>query len=177
MNNSDDRDLLLIAKRDSFALLTSDAELYRTAIARGIESFLVEGRTEPERLASLAERYELNLSIDTTISRCPMCGWQLRETSKGDVEKIVPPATFKVYQTFWVCTNPECAKVYWQGSHWKRIEQTLASAKKILDKKRHTEPGPSAKWTSEPRTGKDASPIGAPSRKPVSVVKSNHRPS
>lgn len=168
MNNSDDRDLLLIAKRDSLVLLTSDAELYRTAIARGTESFLVEGRTEPERLASLAERYGLSLSIDTTISRCPMCGWQLRATSKGDVEKVVPPATFKVYQTFWVCTNPECAKVYWQGSHWKRIEQTLASAEKILDKKRHTKPSAGTKRASEPGTGEDASAIGTAGREPVS---------
>ena len=168
MNDSDDRDLLLIAKRDSLVLLTSDAELYRTASARGIESFLVEGRTEPERLASLAERYGLSLSIDTTISRCPICGSQLRETSKSDVEKVVPPATFKVYQTFWVCTNPECAKVYWQGSHWNRIEQTLASAKKILDKKRHTKPVARTNRTSEPRTGEDASAISSASRESLS---------
>ena len=134
-NNSDDRELLTIAKRDSLVLLTSDAELYRTAIARNIESFLVEGRTEPERLASLAERFKLRLSIDTAISRCPVCGSLLRETAKENVQSAVPPATFKVYKTFWSCSNPKCAKVYWQGSHWKRIEQTLASANKILDRK------------------------------------------
>jgi len=136
-NNSDDRELLSIAKRDSLVLLTSDAELYRTAIARNIETCLVEGRTEPERLASLAERFNLKLSIDTAISRCPVCGWLLKETAKEEVQSAVPPATFKVYQSFWICSNPECAKVYWQGSHWKRIEQTLASANKILDRKAH----------------------------------------
>ena len=169
MNDCEDRELLTIAKRDSLILLTSDAELYRTAVARGIESFLVEGRTETERLASLAERYRLNLSIDTTISRCPVCGWQLREASKGDVESVVPPATFKVYQTFWVCTNPKCAKVYWQGSHWKRIEQTLASAKKILDKKKQTKPIARTRRAFEPRTRQSASAIGTASRDQVST--------
>ena len=168
MNDCEDHELLTIAKRDSLILLTSDAELFRTAVARGIESFLVEGRTETERLASLAERYELKLSIDTAISRCPVCGWQLREASKGDVESVVPPATFKVYQTFWVCTNPKCAKVYWQGSHWKRIEQTLASAKKILDRKEQTKPIARTRRALEPGTRQSASAIGTASREQVS---------
>ena len=135
LNNYGDRDLLSIAKRDSLTLLTSDQELYRTALGRGIESFLVEGRTEAERLAALAERYKLDLQIDTKISRCPVCGALLKETPNSQVKDLVPPATFKVYQTFWVCSNPECHKVYWQGSHWKKIEQTLQAARKIVDSK------------------------------------------
>jgi uncharacterized protein with PIN domain len=133
LNNYGDKDLLSIAKRDSLTLLTSDQELYRTAVGRGIETFLVEGRTEPERLAALAERYKLDLQIDTRISRCPVCGALLKEVPNDQVKDLVPPATFKVYQTFWVCGNPDCHKVYWQGSHWKKIEQTLQAARMILD--------------------------------------------
>ena len=140
LNNYVDKDLLSIAKRDSLILLTSDQELYRTAAGRGIECFLVEGRTEAERLAALADRYKLDLHIDTTISRCPVCGSPLKEIAKKEVEDSVPPATFKVYQTFWVCNNPACGKIYWQGSHWNKIEQTLENARKILDDKRKTKP-------------------------------------
>ncbi len=135
LNNYGDRDLLTIAKRESLTLLTSDQELYRTAVGRGADAFLVEGRTEAERLAALAERYKLDLRIDTRISRCPVCGALLKETPNSEVNGLVPPATFKVYQTFWVCSNPECHKVYWQGSHWKKIEQTLRAAKRIIDDK------------------------------------------
>lgn len=141
LNDSPDHDLLSIAKRDSLVLLTSDEELYRTAAMRGIETSLVQGRTEPERLAGLAERYDLRLEIDTAISRCPACGSPIREVPKEDVEGSVPPATFKVYQSFWLCTNPKCSKVYWQGSHWQKIEQTLESARKILDTKRNATAG------------------------------------
>jgi uncharacterized protein with PIN domain len=136
MNDSSDRDLLSNAKQDSLILLTSDEELYRTAAMKGIETMLVQGRTEPERLANLAKRYNLRLEIDMATSRCPMCGAILEQVSKEKVKSAVPPATFKVYQSFWACTNPECAKVYWQGSHWNKIEQTLRSARKILDAKR-----------------------------------------
>jgi uncharacterized protein with PIN domain len=160
MNDSPDRDLLTLAKQQSLTLLTSDEELYRNAIAKGIDSFLVEGRTEPERLAALAERYHLNLQIDTLTSRCPMCGSNIREVPRKDVEALVPPTTFKVYKSFWVCTNPKCAKVYWQGSHWKRIEQTLERAKKILDHKRTARPD-AVRRISQPRRRKNSSSASA----------------
>jgi uncharacterized protein with PIN domain len=138
LNDTEDHDLLALAKHDSLILLTSDEELYRTATSRSIESFLVQGKSESERLAEVAARYKLNLQIDTTNSRCPICGWAIIETPKDRVEGLVPPATFKVYQSFWVCTNPECAKVYWQGSHWKKIEQTLADARNMLDNEKNS---------------------------------------
>ena len=130
-----DSDLLATAKSESLILLTSDEELYRTATFRGIQAFLVRGKTEPERLAELAKRFKLRLKIDPNESRCPNCGSTIKQEKKEALESLVPAATFKVYKTFWVCTNPNCAKIYWQGSHWKKIEQTLQTAKEILDVK------------------------------------------
>ena len=141
-NDQSDKDLLAVAKQDSLILLTSDEELYRTASIRGLETFLIQGRTEPERLANLAKRYNLTLEINPKDSRCPTCGSPITEKPKHEVEGAVPPATFKVYSTFWVCTNPKCAKVYWQGSHWKKIEQTLETAKGILDANPNPSTGP-----------------------------------
>jgi len=162
LNDSPDHDLLALAKRESFILLTSDEELYRNAISKGIDSFLVQGRIEAERLAGLAERYHLNLNIDTATSKCPMCGSSIREVLKKDVEASVPPTTFKVYQSFWVCTNPNCAKVYWQGSHWKRIEQTLESAREIIDSKRSAQTRTAIGRTSQSGRGKGTSTVSAP---------------
>ena len=136
-----DNELLSTAKSNSLILLTADEELYRTATFRGIQSYLVRGKTEPERLAELAERFKLKLEIDTSKSRCPTCGYPIKETAKENLEKLVPAATFKVHNTFWVCTNLNCAKIYWQGSHWKKIEQTLEAAKKILDSKSNSASG------------------------------------
>lgn len=175
-NDLEDRDLLTLAKQDSLILLTSDAELYRTAVARGVESFLVEGHSEPERLASLGERYGLDLRIDTTISRCPVCGFPLREAAKKEVKQIVPPATFKVYNSFWVCTNPKCAKVYWQGSHWKKIEETLASARQIVDSRGKAKNGTDAKSTPEPGTRQSPSATSTRSHKRLSGKKPAHKP-
>ncbi len=153
LNDQTDRDLLSRAKRESLTLLTSDEELYRTAASRGIDCYLVKGRTEAHRLASLAERFKLNLYIDTSVSRCPVCGSPIREAAKNDVEGSVPPTTFKVYHSFWVCTNSDCAKVYWQGSHWKRIEQTLEAARKILESNESIRARPEGTIISKPGRG------------------------
>jgi uncharacterized protein with PIN domain len=135
--DSSDAELLQQAKQHSLVLLTSDAQLYRAAIARNIECFLVEGTDEPEKLANLAARFNLRLDIDTARSRCPVCGSHIKPVEKMDIASRVPPATFKIYQSFWSCTNAACAKVYWQGSHWKRIEGTLENARIILERRQH----------------------------------------
>jgi uncharacterized protein with PIN domain len=42
----------------------------------------------------------------------------------------VPEGTLRRYQEFWVCTG--CGKAYWRGSHWKKINETLARAQELL---------------------------------------------
>jgi uncharacterized protein with PIN domain len=131
LNDAQDRDLVANAVKENRILLTSDVALYRFATARGADAYLVKGRTEAERLASLASRFKLDLSVGTTDSRCPTCGSPLAVVSKEDVKGKIPATTFNVFGEFWKCTNPECGKVYWQGSHWDNINATLEKAKKI----------------------------------------------
>lgn len=127
-----DNQLVDCAVHSSSILLTADKELYRTAIARGADSYLIREKNEAERLAVLAHRYNLRLYIDPNLSKCPTCGWSIKKVAKSDIELSVPPTTFKIYQSFWRCSNPTCTKIYWHGSHWKRIEQTLELARKII---------------------------------------------
>jgi len=130
-----DADLMRQAREDSLVLLTCDVQLYRVAIARGVECFLIQGTNESERLANLAARFNIELKIDTERSRCPACGALIKCVNKEKIATRIPTATFKLYQSFWVCPNASCAKVYWQGSHWKRIEETLQNARIILENK------------------------------------------
>lgn len=131
-----DSNLLLAAKRESLILLTSDTQLYRTAISRGVECFLVHGENDSEKLAYLADRFDLRLELDPMTSRCPICGFPIKPVTKEKIADSIPPTTFKAYQSFWICTNNSCAKIYWQGSHSKKIEEKLRNASEILDRKR-----------------------------------------
>ena len=134
LNDAQDRALVANAIQEKRILLTSDVALYRYATTHGAEAFLVKGRTEAERLASLASRFKLDLSVETTRSRCPTCGFELKAASKEEVKGKVPESTFNVFDEFWACSNPDCGKVYWQGSHWGNIGALLEKARKIQSK-------------------------------------------
>ena len=58
-------------------------------------------------------------------------GSSLKEVSKEEVKEKIPAATFNAFNEFWSCSNSECAKVYWQGSHWENIHAVLEKAKVI----------------------------------------------
>jgi len=125
-----DNDLLTIADDESMVLLTRDEELYQRAIARTIASALVVGETEEERLAQMAITFGVHLETNMAETKCPECGASLTEKSKSDVTDKVPKESLKLYDRFWKCTNQNCGKVYWVGSHWKQIRQTLEEARK-----------------------------------------------
>jgi uncharacterized protein with PIN domain len=128
-NQSDDAELVAIAEKEQRVLLTRDLELYQHAVAKGIDAFYVEGRTEAEKLAKLAERFDFSLTIDLRRSRCPRCNTRIRLTPKETIAEKVEKNTLIHYDEFWKC--PKCGQVYWQGAHWKGIQATLEEAKKI----------------------------------------------
>lgn len=126
-NDMEDKKLMALAKKEKRILLTRDLALFQQANARGIDTFLVEGRTEIERLACMAGKYDFPLEIDVTVSRCPKCNTKIQSISKDSVAEKVEKATFTFYNEFWEC--PKCGQIYWQGAHWKRITTTLEEAK------------------------------------------------
>jgi uncharacterized protein with PIN domain len=130
-SNVTDNDLLRIAHEENMVLLTRDEELYRRAIARKIASALVLGETEEERLAQMASTFGVVLDADMAETKCPECGSDLKETPKNDLVDEVPQASLKLYNKFWKCTNRNCGKVYWVGSHWKQMRHTLEQARKL----------------------------------------------
>ncbi len=128
-NKLDDAHLTMIAKKERRILLTRDLELYQQAIAKGVDAFYLEGKTEEEKLAELAERFKIKLEIDMATSRCPKCNTIVNLVLKERVSKEVEKSTFAYYDEFWQC--PKCGQIYWQGAHWKRIRKTLQKAKEI----------------------------------------------
>jgi uncharacterized protein with PIN domain len=125
----DDAELIAVAEEEHRVLLTRDSELYYRATAKGVATFYVEGRTEAEKLAELADRLGFPLVIDLNHSRCPRCNGEIRLTPKETVADEVEKNTFTYYNEFWKCIK--CGHIYWQGAHWDGIYTTLEEAKKI----------------------------------------------
>jgi uncharacterized protein with PIN domain len=128
-NQFEDAELIMTANKEKRILLTRDSELYQRAVSKGIGAFYVEGRTEVEKLAELAERFDFPLKIDLKISRCPRCNTKILLTPKEKITGKVETNTFSYYDEFWKC--PKCGHIYWQGAHWEGIRATLKEAKKI----------------------------------------------
>ena len=128
----DDSQLLEFAKNEKWVLLTKDFGLYKRAISRGMDAYYVEGKTESESLAEVAKRYGLSLMIDMDKSHCPVCNTKLKQTPKEQLQNELKKNTFTYYDKFWKCTN--CRQIYWQGAHWKQINNTLNQAQARLQK-------------------------------------------
>lgn len=125
-----DDELLDLAKAESRALLTRDFELYKRAIGRGLDAFYVEGKHESDRLAEVAKRYGVELVVDMDKSHCPLCNTKLEPAQKEQLKDQLEPNTYKYYYQFWRC--PNCGQIYWQGSHWKQIINTISQTKSKL---------------------------------------------
>jgi len=127
-----DDELLKLSKVETRVLLTRDLELYRRAAARGLEAYFVESSTQSSRLAEVHARFGLQLEIDMSQMRCPICNTPVEATSKEQLKDKLQPNTYRYYSEFWNC--PTCMQVYWQGAHWKQIQKTIAEAECKLKK-------------------------------------------
>jgi len=126
LRNASDEELIRKAVDGERILLTRDRLLYRKAVRAGAEAFFIEGDGDIEKLASVSRRF--NLELDPEKSRCPQCDATLVAVEKEAIEGKVPSRTLEAYDEFWICES--CGKVYWKGSHWKNIVETVEEAVK-----------------------------------------------
>lgn len=127
VNDASDEELIRRATAEGRVLLTRDRLLYRKAVKAGAEALLVEEGTDAEKLASVSRRFDLVL--DPERSRCPRCDAPLEVVDREGVRGKVPPRSLEAYDMFWICRS--CGKVYWRGSHWGKIVETVEEAARI----------------------------------------------
>lgn len=131
-----DNELLSSAEKENRALLTRDLELYKRAIGRGLDAYYVEGKSESTRIAKVTDRYNLLLAINMNKSRCPICNTPIEPILKEKIKDQVKEKTYANYNQFWKC--PNCGQIYWQGAHWKQIQNTLIQAQKEKSQKNYS---------------------------------------
>jgi uncharacterized protein with PIN domain len=109
------------AKREGRILLTRDEVLVNRARKRGVEAIYLENEGDEEALSQLT--IGLDLTFDPIHARCPKCNHTVVKVEKADIAGKVPEGTYKVIDEYWNC--PRCGSVYWRGSHWSKIVETL----------------------------------------------------
>jgi uncharacterized protein with PIN domain len=122
-NNYDDRELARRAFEEQRVLLTRDRGLLkRGEVAYG---YWVR-QTEPRKqLLEILRRYDLAGKVDL-FTRCLICNHRLEPVSKEVISARVPRRTAEHFQDFHVC--PGCDRVYWKGSHYRRMLQLVGRA-------------------------------------------------
>ena len=85
---------------------------------------ILSGNLE-EQLKELVEKLNLKIKEEEMFSRCTLCNAALEEVKKESVKQKIPPHVYKTQNNFMQCKI--CAKIYWQGSHWGKVQQVLES--------------------------------------------------
>ncbi|MGC9210084.1 MAG: Mut7-C RNAse domain-containing protein [Acidilobus sp.] len=123
-----DAQIMSMAARMKRVIVTSDKGLYRRAVKAGISAVLLPEAGVVESLARMAASGLVELKVDPSKSRCPLCNGALREvTDKNAIRGRVPPGALAKYNKFYVCTK--CGHVYWEGGHWRNIRRIVEEAK------------------------------------------------
>lgn len=120
----DDNELVRRARAEGRRLLTRDHEL---AGRPGVHSLLIEGEQLATQMAQV--RSQLGPADGDAFSRCPVCNASLVATSTQQVRNRVPPFVLRSHSRFHRC--PSCDRIYWPGSHWRRMREQLAQFEEL----------------------------------------------
>lgn len=118
-----DAELIQFARREERIVLTSDAGVMERRLVRRGE---VRALFLPRELDPLAAtRLVLGtFSLTVGFPRCMACGGTLARIDKLAARDEIPPRTFAWLSEFYRCQR--CAKLFWRGTHWTRIERALS---------------------------------------------------
>ena len=116
----DDRQLIRRAQEEERTIITRDAGLARRKAARHCifitNDRIVDQLAEMKRVLGSSER--------PLLSRCPQCNGELVCADKAeDIREHVPDYIYHTHTHFLRCKH--CAKIYWEGSHHRRMKKTL----------------------------------------------------
>ena len=117
-SNTDDHATARQARAEGRVLLTRDTQL---AQRRGIQALLIHSDDLEEQIRQVLTAFDLK--PQAAFSRCPVCNVPLRTLPKEAAGTRVPPYVLQNHDSFQEC--PTCMRVYWPGSHWKRIQERL----------------------------------------------------
>lgn len=121
-NGHRDRDLLRQCHDEGRYFLTQDQLVREHKAARGIALILPQGGID-ELATVLGAHFQLDW-LSLAFTRCLVDNTLLRPADTASAASI-PPDARRPDEPLTVC--PACGRVYWQGSHYKRMRARLAS--------------------------------------------------
>ncbi|WP_250464416.1 Mut7-C ubiquitin/RNAse domain-containing protein [Microbulbifer litoralis] len=116
----DDDTLLEISVSQRRILLSRDRGLLKHGrLQRG---YFVRATAPKLQITEVVERLQLRHRF-TPFSRCLACNGLLSAVDREAVLQRLPENTRRYFRDFFQCTD--CARVYWKGSHYQRMQQLV----------------------------------------------------
>jgi uncharacterized protein with PIN domain len=116
-----DRDLVEQAHAEGRILLTRDRRLVEIRRAND-RTVVLEGNDIDACAKELCRRLSLDWTLDP-LSRCTLCNTRLELADRRLLDTL-PPRIRALGSTVYVC--PQCGRLYWEGSHVRRMRRRLA---------------------------------------------------
>jgi len=123
----DDDELLRDARKLGTTILTTDSMLMERRVLRDriIPAFWLPPTLVIAEQLKLVFR-EFNLRLRGP--RCMTCGGKLVRAEKEQLRERIPPRTYLWIDEYFLCS--ECDKLFWHGTHWRKIVATLDALKR-----------------------------------------------
>ncbi|TFG23243.1 MAG: hypothetical protein EU529_07905 [Promethearchaeota archaeon] len=123
INPVPDDKLLEYAEQNNRIIITKDYLLHKK---NRDKSILLEGEGVYNYLKQLKIKLDLSYNFKMKKARCSKCNFELTEVdNKNSIKNLVEPETFKYNDDFYQCTNSNCKKIYWKGTHIENIVNKL----------------------------------------------------
>ncbi|MFJ5381433.1 Mut7-C RNAse domain-containing protein [Cupriavidus sp. CER94] len=130
-NHFEDSEIARIAADEQRIVLTRDRELLkRREITHGCYVRAIKSTPQAQEIFA---RLDLARSA-RPFSLCLTCNVPLQRIDKADAQGRVPDGVFARHDRFVTC--PHCRRVFWEGSHWRRMRELVEGLV------RATEPAP-----------------------------------
>ena len=129
----DDNELIRISKQDDRILLTRDSGITGSRKARS--AYFVNSEETFSQVCEVAAGFNLRHYIDTGQSRCPRCNGRLESIPPEAAAGAVPDHVLRQGLAFARCG--ECGKVYWEGTHKRRIDRVVEAVRNDQEARRN----------------------------------------
>ena len=98
--------------------------LMRSLVVHG---YCLRTKDSEEQLTAVLHRFNLFSQIQD-LPRCLRCNGLLQPVAKETILDRLEPKTIRYYHDFQICQD--CGQIYWQGSHYPKLREFVASVKR-----------------------------------------------
>lgn len=116
-----DLELLEQAHREGRVFLTRDTKIPDVT---GLRKIVIREQGFEGQLRHVLKSMNLKIERERLFTRCTYCNEPLLTLSREEALPLVPPLVKELDTPFFRC--PECARVYWNGTHTERALKRLA---------------------------------------------------